>query len=398
MSASIRYAIKICAGLVLVAVVGLMGFAGGRWTHREQRADWIVKQWSEIMHAYNIDPVYPPTEDVHVGDIFGIAEDLDPKSGELPEGGLFASAKIAYVPMTSELMNYYAKVAVFPETGPAPSSPNGVWEQLPAGTECDGTGCKSNNSKTPNIFSEAGTLVRLPLVALPNFSVSRSFDESAAVSLPARLMSVVFGETTASNQVESITIRAAETYGVPAGVALGELNSFCSPQKFSSIDCWQSTISAILGSLRNKPPTKTAVSIVYRLYLTRSIEYTFDTSSAIGAQAKAIASLENRIQENSNVTPETSKAGPVSPSSSAEAPNPGSAPNDAKTAANHLAALHASLDAQLKSLGHLAAGHTAPGGTFSVGAVSEAGVSLVQTFERPVVIGYRAITLPSIKN
>ncbi|MDB0573660.1 hypothetical protein LBW59_23200 [Ralstonia solanacearum] len=66
--------------------------------------------------AYNINPIYPPTQDVQVGDIYAYRTD---QTGTY--GNLFRAIKLDYVPMLAELEAHYRDRPIFPETTAAPA-------------------------------------------------------------------------------------------------------------------------------------------------------------------------------------------------------------------------------------------------------------------------------------
>lgn len=85
--------------------------------------------------AYNINPIYPPTQDVQVGDIYAYRTD---QTGTY--GNLFRAIKLDYVPMLAELEAHYRDRPIFPETTAAPADGQ-IWRE-----PCSGNGC----STTPN--------------------------------------------------------------------------------------------------------------------------------------------------------------------------------------------------------------------------------------------------------
>ncbi|AMV47796.1 hypothetical protein [Paraburkholderia caribensis] len=370
----------------LLLVFFAMARSAKRDAEQSRHVDWIVVQWTEMMRTYNINPVYPPTEDIHVGDVFGLSNDVDPQTNSPKDGGLFSTAKVAFVPMQKQLETYYSAVPVFPETPAQPASEAGIWRQLPAGSSCKGDSCTSPDDGSPpqSVFEPAGKLTRLSIVALPGFSINRAMFSKVEAGFPQDMFKAVLGGSASNDDIISIKVHGAETYGVPAMDALIALKLFCSPSKKTSLECYHSNVSTALGSASGAAPSSTSVAIVYRLYMTRSIEYTFGSSSAIGMQAKVLLDLQ---KEAANREVAVAKAAAASA---------GSAPSDVKpkTASEAMEAARSKLE---QSLEEQTSARAIPGGTLSVGSISDSGVSIIETFERPVAIGYRSVVLPTIE-
>jgi hypothetical protein len=383
----VRYALgTFCVAAVVIAMLTQQWIEGRRKWEAARHTDWIVRQWTDVMKTYNMNPIYPPTEDIHVGDIFGVSNDFDEKTHEYRDGGLFTTAKMAYVPMTKQLNEYYHVMPVFPETAPLPASSSAVWRQLPAGSECDEASCVRPSGAARGIFEPPEKFDRLSIVALPGFSVNRSVFSELDAGIVAGLMNIVFGNRATSDDVMSIKVHGAETYGVPAMDALIELKKFCLPARTSSLKCYNSNVAAALGSPTGAAPTSTSLAIVYRLYVTRSIEYTFGSSSVIGAQAKALLKLQEQAEQATPATSAPCPEGATCPAAAAEA-----------TSRSTGSSLDSSRAALTRSLNAQTAARTFPGGTLTVGAISESGVSIIETFERPVAIGYRSVVIPTIE-
>jgi hypothetical protein len=386
--------------------------------------DWISQQWARSMAAYNILPVYPPTEDVYVGDIYAYGTDL---TGV--EGNLFSSIKIDSVSVEAELKKSYTLHPVFPDTTSKPPTTNDIWEQPGTGDSKQKSNQKSNapaaaaaagapgpahaakkqqnpaaakpgaqqqqaaaqpqrSKPTVSVFENSGVRTKLPLIVFPAFTLANANVEQLGLSVPLRFFQAIFGASSRHADAITIKITAAETYGLPARVAREKFDTWCNtkPTKYS---CTAGNARLELGSLRSlSTETPVGLAFVSRVYLARSIEYTYDASTATGVSGDLTVTLQKALDNQKTLQAAlTEKA--------ASAPGGASQPNAQEDVAA-LKNVRASLDAllaQLQRLNEQATGSSAPGASFTVGAVSSQGISLIQTFERPVAIGYRAVTL-----
>ncbi|MFK4448367.1 hypothetical protein ABH944_008425 [Caballeronia udeis] len=429
--------------------------------------NWLSEEWTQALQTYNIKAIYPPTEDIHIGDVFALATGERDKRGNLIEGALWSSVKLAYVPMQAQLDDYYSKVPSFPATPDAPSG-NGIWRQpttdvashaasgvagasdvkvaaekkvpvvkgkklnahaaspvipptVASHTQPPTGTADSDKKPIINVYAADPVWNRLPLVAFPGFTIAHADAQSFGASVPLRFFQAIFGFERNHQDDVSITIRAAETYGVPAIVAKQALIKFCNDQKTIGT-CESKNINIELNTLSGTDsPPGNEVALVNRIYLTRSIEYTYKSSTAKGAQANLYVLLQKALTNQQALTTALSskaatQSGTAKPSTpgtptdkAAAAPKAAAsgvaAASDASSntvqdagqlSSADLTAVKASMDnllASLQAANQQLGASPVPGSTFSVGSISEDQVSLIQTFDRPLAIGYRYVAI-----
>ncbi|BEU19992.1 hypothetical protein [Paraburkholderia sp. 22B1P] len=382
-----------------------------------QKPDWVSRQWAESMATYNILPIYPPTEDVHVGDIYAYRLD-----SEGVDGNLFRSMKFDYVPMQTELEEYYGNVPVMPETSDEPASGK-IWRQaaasnalkpsatLAAAPASDAKHTSSHDAAAhaalhpaahtrdaapqapqSSVFKPTGTMDKLSLIAFPGFNLAHADVESLAASVPLRFFHAIFGASRRAEGSISIKVAAAETYGVPVVPAFIQLKKYCATQ-IGQIACTAGFIRRQLRSIGDvTTATPVAISMINRLYLARSIEYTYEASTAVGAQADLYVTLQRALDNQQALLKDIgAKAASAVAVAGASAP--------AETTAK-LADIKAQLDAllqQIQATNQQFGNSPVPGVSFTVGRMDAQGVSLIQTFERPIAIGYRAVAIPALQ-
>jgi hypothetical protein len=346
----------------------------------------IALDWNKTIEALGIEPIYPPEEDFHVGDLFvaitaSQVEDL----AKIP---LTARAiKIAHIDMNKDLREEYEQMPVFPATIPKPASIDIIWEQAQADKE---------------IFSGSTQDRRyLPLVIFPGFALARV--RQATVS--GNWSDTVFGGvyklasalsiTQSSDDAVELRVPFAETYGIPSVRAAGHLISFCSDERTKPIctdDFARDQLSLIIGDkIREK--TREIIGdkvsetyrfdvelyLVNRVYLTRNIEQRHSTTSTVGAQAKLVLNLRAAADAEAAIQKSVATGTPGSAEISA-----------ASDPTSRLRQLIADQQARLNDLANEAASGL-PSGQVEVNSADSSRISISQILQRPVAIGFRAI-------
>lgn len=330
----------------------------------------IARAWNRTIGQLGIEPVFPPEEDVHVGDIYAVITRGD-------VAFLGRAIKLTHVDMSAALAATYSKLPTFPNTAKRPNHDEDFWEQTPS----EGDLFKSGPRRT------------LSLVAFPGFSVRRARDAEAGVTTGGGWIAGLFGAGRNSQEVEEVRIPAAETYGVGALLAAGQLAAFCEgpmsgvcteagARNVLSMqvgdDIWKPEVDADTGQPTGRYAMGVEVALINRVYLTRSIVHLRGSNDARGTAAGIAARLNDALDRS-----------PTAPTTSGEARA------DARRGATDpdRAALHAALEDQRERIKAIAAdlSATLPGGVVSVAAVDSKQVALKQTFPRPVAIGFRAV-------
>ena len=124
----------------------------------------VAKSWSERLSEYQITPIFPPREDVYVGDVYLVPaikqspqQSTDSNSRDVPYGVLVDS-----LDLNQEITNFYN------------NRPSFVTEDLENGNPAD---AKFNIYKTND-------LTRLKKVIFPDFLSSRFSDTGLSASIP----------------------------------------------------------------------------------------------------------------------------------------------------------------------------------------------------------------------
>ncbi len=167
----------------------------------------IETAWNRSIARLGIEPVYPPTEDVQVGDVLVVLVGTDKETAD--KALARRALKIAHVPMLDAIQREYAEMLKFPDTVAAPASTGVPWPQ--------------NTSGDSSIFQSTETRKQLPLLAFPGITIQHA--RQGSLSLVANGQGTSLGGD--ANDFETIVIKSAETYGVTLPVVWAALDDFC---------------------------------------------------------------------------------------------------------------------------------------------------------------------------
>jgi hypothetical protein len=329
----------------------------------------VAAQWNEAIGRLGIEPVYPPQEDLAVGDIFALVtsdalEDIhqEPLAGR--------AIKLWHVDLTQDIEDTYKIMYRFPDTkdGAILSPPE--------------TAFKIGELRTD-----------LPIAIFPAFTIAniKTAGSSGALST---MFEGLWGGTASSNASAEIKISAAETYGIPALIAETRLYEFCKDYAKAPVCTDQGLrrqLSMVVGSKINEKikDEKTGkeslrlsveLALISRVYLARTIETVISRQQAIGTQA----------QLHSAKSAGSEKAGPAD---SKDASSVSAATGGMPEQASSIETLRREVEAQKAQILALQAKAAtgASGLSTLIQSASESAIRLTETTKRPVVIGFRSV-------
>lgn len=319
--------------------------------------DFVENQWNTSIRRLGADvqSVYPPTEDIQMGDVYAIEGSID------GTGNAGRSLKIGYV----DEINTVAE-ALYQKRLMLPLSKFGT-----DGKVIDRSKDQAADASSPF----RGRFKRsLPIVAFPEYGLAsgRLFNFSA--SLPGQIFGLLFGFGLAENTDLRVSVSDNNTYGIPAYDAQYLLRKFC-----GRVDdpCSQANMnSAFTATYGRKPKTRLWVRMLSRVYVTRTINYTYTFRSA--AAARVVSARLDSMQAfadkaTSLVTPTAEDANSNKPSSARDV------------------LLKQMLDGLQGDISALAANKG--GNAFGLTAQSYTGnsIGLSQSFTRPLTFAYGGV-------
>ncbi|WP_413989792.1 hypothetical protein ACMDCR_28210 [Labrys okinawensis] len=322
----------------------------------------VISQWNDVIGKLGIDPIFPPEEDIYVGDVIAVMtqDNSRPEEETKGEPSLNKAIKIFHIDAIEPVLETtYEQLPIFPDTAQRPSKEEDPWPQI---------------INQNGIFLGHKVRGMLALAAFPGFTIR---NERVLAGGFAAWLGGLFGASHNDDELIEMNIPSAETYGIPSLVATGLLDRFCADAFHPNV-CSDSSLRRQLSFInpsvlkidtdaqgRNYYPVKVEVALINRVYLIRSIEETRKVDESNEALLKAMANGADQIDQ-------AKKA--VSP--------PPSKPEDD----DGLAKGPASPDGTLRGLSS-----TTPNGILTEITSSGAQFVLKKTFPRPIAIGYRAV-------
>ena len=315
--------------------------------------------YAKSVEQLGITPVYPPREDMQVGDLYAVEE----------HAGDRTKARLGYIDtidLTTDIRNYLLTRYKFKDTnisaGPVTTSVL-VTNQL-SQSDALGTG------KVPT----STDLATLPITSLPEIEVDSGITVGVA-GQPKGLVAV-FGFEAAKTLKMSLRFGQVTSYEVPEITAAHRLDVYCKPTVPTHVNCQVPNLNyvvnlkyGLLGAGEADAVKRSYILMISKVYLARQITYTFDDA------ALAAAAAASQSQGRPATIPTVSPA----------AINKAAADGNAEMV-SALAELQTALNANI-------AKQTSEGFGVSFAGYSRNAVSFNEVFARPVVIGFEAVTL-----
>jgi hypothetical protein len=304
-------------------------------------SDDVATAWNESIARLGIIPVYPPAEDVEVGDVWAVVANSE-------DSPLLGKAiRIDHIDLRKEVLNATSST-VFPDTSDI----------------ADGAKFRKQERKEL-ARAAADDRILLTLAAFPGVTITHGVRSGGA----AGNASGWFGAQRDEKTVEQIRIKAAETYGVSAVDAVLKLDDWCGAAKTKTF-CTDRTLRKLLGytvsdkllaTKDEKYTSRLQIRLVTRVFLMREIEHMRSANAAGGGAVQILA--------DPSKTPQGQEGAPKTGDS-------------AKTTDNALTATGQGLSPS---------GST--GARISILRADASEIALKETFQRPLVFGFRAVTI-----
>lgn len=237
----------------------------------------VARNWSCKLREMQISPVFPPREDVHVGDVYWLQQvgktDAD---GYCKQDTEFMPIPphVAYLNLKAELDSYYASRPMLPRSstvqGTVTITAAGVTVSPPMQTT-------DPTEVAAGVFNGAATRTRI--VGFPDFlSVHVSnFALGAIVPIDAVLAPV--GIARQNVRDASISVPVAESYAVPASIIAGKLANGTHKQAL----CDAVNFMAPATSGNTDRPGQ--LHVVTEVYYTRAIDVNITAQTALSLSA-----------------------------------------------------------------------------------------------------------------
>jgi hypothetical protein len=338
---------KISMGFAVALVFLTAGCARQR---RDVALKQVAKDWCMTIRASQVIPVYPLTEDLQPGDVFLVQSPVDRQHREYEERGFLS------------LDNHLARL-----------DPGGYGDFYDHSFDGD-----RETMELPGDWLDAGTdgtaWAAAPDAAFPTYRFSVRGGGGFNLALPVQGVPVGLSLLGSGAAEGTITIAGASTYGVDHMSLYREVREWADGSEVRSFlsqfggrqeeieSGFLSALTALWsrGDRESKPQKPNYLRVITRVYLTGRLDVSLQSSEAMAAGLEAGAPR------------------PINVPAARTGEDPGAV--TAKEYADHLKELNSMLEAT--------AGRGAPGGAVQITSASAGSISLRETFERPLVIGY----------
>ena len=305
----------------------------------------VAKDWSLSIRASQVIPVYPLTEDLQPGDVF-----------------------LVQTPIEEQVKVYLAKGFLPLENLVTRLSPQGYarfyrgWPRMADGESAPPRPWQFPSNSPDSDFSGA------PLAAFPtyNFSVSRS--AGLNVAIPVQGVPVGLNLLDSASANGTITLKDAFTYALPARTMFDSIHQWC---KVNADYLSQYEPTEQPAADKKSATTRFYLRVINRVYLVKTVDVSLFSNRSFGAGGSAGVPQPLQLLNIANAT---------------DAAKQFAAVNEILSNANSPAAVK-----PVAPLGDAAMSQPfAVGGTVKLAMATSRSVSLVETFRRPLVIGYLA--------
>jgi hypothetical protein len=312
--------------------------------------------YAKAVTQLGINPVYPPREDLQVGDIYAV------EKHSYTDRLKAKSAFIAVNDVTGEIRKYLASRYKFADTE----------VEAVTGSSADQKVKRlQQDSRDGQLLPTRSDLTTLPLDGLPQIEVDSGI--TVGVQGQPQGLAAVFGFAGAKTLKMSLQYGHVTSYEIPMAVAEDELRGFCGSHDWM---CENEYLANWVNQKYQLGPgnpgyVQTAgILMVTKVYLARQIVYTFNDATLAAAVASAVGDDGKTVKA---------------------APQVSTAQIDKILATKDPKIMEAASDL-INSLNTSAASNGGSQGAFSIGVVNKQSISISEIFDRPVVVGYEGFS------
>jgi hypothetical protein len=336
-------------GMVLVVVLALGGCATEK-ASSEQLAR-VAKDWSLSIRASQVIPVYPLTEDLQPGDVFLVQEPIEEQVKVYLDKGFLPLENLL---TRLSLTGYSEFYRGWPKIGDGADTPPRPW-QFPTPEAADAD------------FSRA------PLAAFPtyNFSVSRS--GGLSVAIPVQSVPVGLNLLDSASANGTITLKDAYTYALPARRTYDAIHAW-SRDNAEYLKQFEPTSATQEGKVVTKGKDF-YLRVINRVYLVKTVDVSLFSNRATSGAGSAGVPQPVQLLNIANANTDAAKQFEAINQILANATSPAGAGAASAGAPSDTGAMPPPV---------------AVGGSVKLAMATSRSVSFVETFRRPLVIGYLA--------
>ena len=193
------------AGLVLTAIT-----VSACASYLQQRElEKVAKDWSMVIRASQVIPVYPLTEDLQPGDIFLVLTPVQAQHEEYRKRGFLALDQHMSRQWSLDYQSFYQNGYKIKDRPPPPQH----W-QFPEKASCDLREEKKDGTTSTRKSPAPTDWCHAPRAAFPSYNFSVKSGGGLALALPIQGVPVGLNMVYGDSASGSITLSDAHTYGV----------------------------------------------------------------------------------------------------------------------------------------------------------------------------------------
>lgn len=317
-------------------------------------ADDVQRKYNARVRQIGLVPVYPPREEFQVGDIYVVS--WRPSDPDVSSRFFVGSLDF----LVAEAQSQLNRRIVFKKTEQSAD------KSTSARTQDD-----LFNGRIIRRSAATGENSTLPIAAFPSVTADAGFSLNGASQGPLSALGIFAGGRTSV----TLDFKDVRSYSVPQAEVAGQVKAALESPALAAPEC--QALSLLAGAVADadarsgSSPSgrRTAFSVITRVYLARSISYTY-------RNAKLLALAQKSLPQPGGATPTSAFNGSTvilnAPAGSTD------------TTAAELADVINKLNAQT------AAGS---GNGVQTAAFSAFGLTIDRTFERPVSVGYESLMI-----
>jgi hypothetical protein len=319
-------------------IIFLMVFVLGCAASKETQLQQVAKDWCATISASQIIPVYPPTQDIQVGDVFLVQSPVDDQRNEYFKKG--------FLPMDNHICRL------------APSKFKEFYQDSFAGTAAGGLDLPKqwlNDS-----WADA------PLAYFPTYSFSSNKGGGFNLAIPIEGIPVSLSLMGATAGSGTVTITDARTYGIDIMSLYNDISNWADGKR---------DFLAMYG--RNDKVNY--LRVINRVYLAGGLDVYVANSNSFGGSGSAGVAKDVNLPNLSNSTSTVT--------------------NTLKNYSTLNNFINTSIQSGSKGLtssttGAIAGATGGVGGSLKILLASSRSVTMHEKFAKPIVLGYLAFDMP----
>lgn len=378
---------------VLILITGCME------QNKRQQLEKVAKDWCTTIRASQVIPVYPLTEDIQPGDVFLVRIPIQKQADEYNKKGFLPldqrMTRIFGLDYKSFYQNSFGTAHhgntpyhwQFPPDGfPVSFAAQKNKKDQPESEEEDATGTPKEGA-TVSTHRWLTDWPNAPRAMFPSYSFNVQSGQGVTAALPIKGIPVGLSLMNADKAKATVSIKDAYTYGVPLDWIHDQIKNWAQkPLNKEMLEGYRKAavesekpLDRLFRKLSGKPKPTVYLRVINRVYLTGSLDVSMDTAKSGGAGVMAGEAPNAKIPTLDNA------------SSLDEAV--------IKSYKSTLDAINETLDVNNGSseLGRAITGK-GYGGRLKLAWAGGRSVTLSETFDRPLVIGYLGFDFPVMKN